>query len=76
MPTEKKSVVHLLAPIALGGKGIIEGYVSDQSPAGLRVYDGENRTGRSQYFPAHLVERVVSASTSDDDDLLEYRMKS
>lgn len=73
---EKKSIIHLFAPIALGGKSIIEGYVSDQSPAGLRVYDGPNKSGRSQYFPAHLVERVVSASISDDDDLLEYRMKS
>ena len=71
---EKKSIVHLTVPIALGGKSVVEGYVSDQSPAGLRVYDGENRTGRSQYFPAHLVEKVVAASTSDDDDILDYRM--
>ena len=73
-PQEKKSTVYLLAPIALGGKTVIEGYVTDQSPAGLRVYDGPDRTGRSQYFPGHLVEKVVAASTSDDDDLGNYRV--
>jgi hypothetical protein len=58
---EKKSVVHLTVPIALGGLTVIEGYISDQSPAGLRVYDGPDRTGRSQYFPGHLVEKVEGA---------------
>ena len=59
MPSpEKKSIIRLAAPIALGGKSVVEGYVSDQSPAGLRVYDGPDKTGRSQYFPGHLVEKV------------------
>jgi hypothetical protein len=61
MITEKKSIIHLTVPIALGGLDVVEGYICDQSPAGLRVYDGPDRTGRSQYFPGHLVGKIEDA---------------
>lgn len=57
-PKAKHATVHLTVPIALGGKDVVQGYVTEEGTAGVRVFDNENLKGRSQFFPGHLVEKV------------------
>lgn len=61
----QKSVVHLKVPIALGGKDVVQGYVKEESGAGVRVGDSPDFKGRTQFFPAHLVEKIEPVTEKD-----------
>ena len=57
----RHATVHLKLPIALGGKDVVTGWVTEENTAFIRVHEQKDLRGRSQFFPGHLVEKVEAS---------------
>ena len=67
MAETRYATVKLTGPIAFGGGDTITGWVQEEGDAGVRVFANEDGTGLSQFFPRHLVEKIIEKEEEESN---------